>query len=266
MIKLSYTTVMMARYLNFEESIELAKASGCAGIEFRTGSPPPYTFNHGVELTLTPAERKQIRRKLEDNYLELACLNTNYRFEFTDTELRRKDLENAKLECELARDLGCTKIRVFGDSIRTEDAHECVAYVAESINELAEYADSVGIEVLLEMHGQFNFWGYALEVMRLVNKPNLGILYNCDRRDIIKGSCLATFRRVKDYVKHIHMHELYNGYPYVELFEELIRIGYDGYLSAEIQETKEPTQVLTLHNIGTNALIEIARRNVACNG
>jgi sugar phosphate isomerase/epimerase len=257
---------MMAQHLNFDESIALAKASGCAGIDFRTGSPPPYTFDHGVELERTAEERKQMRRKLEDNYLEIASLNTDYRFESLDLTERQRNIDKAKLECELAHDLGCSRIRVFGNAIRTEDARDCVAYVAKSLAEVADHAAPLGVTVMLEMHGQFNYWGYALEAMRLADRPNVGILYNCDARDLLNGSCIETFKRVEKYVRHIHMHDLSGPYPYVELFEELIRIGYDGYLSAEIKETPDPTRVMVLHNIGVRALIEIARRNVKMHG
>ncbi len=260
MFKLAFTSYMLPHALSFDESIALAKASGCVGIDFRTGDPSKY--KHGVELSTTSDERKAMRRKLEDNYLELASLNSAYEFDSPDEAFRAKQVELAKKECELACDLGCRLIRVFGNIIRTDDAHECVGYVAKAITEVTDYAAPLGVTIMLEMHGQFNFWGYALEVVRLVARENFALLYNCDRRDLAEGSCIETFRRVAKYVKHVHVKDLSKDYPFVELFEELVRIGYDGYLSAEIAQTADPTRVMQLHNIAVRSMVEIARRNV----
>ena len=73
-MKLSYTTVSIAGKLNFDESVKLAKETGCAGLEFRTG----YIFPHGIEISLSKEARKEKRRRIEDNYLEIACLNSEF--------------------------------------------------------------------------------------------------------------------------------------------------------------------------------------------
>jgi sugar phosphate isomerase/epimerase len=264
LFKLAFTTFMLTHKLDFDESIKLAKDSGCAGIDFRTGDPDKY--KHTVELERTLEERKAMRRKLEDNYLEVASINTGYEFDSPDEAKRREQIELAKKECELAYDLGCSLVRVFGNYIRTDDARECVAYVAKAIQEVTDHAAPLGVTVMLEMHFDFNYWGYALEVARLVDRPNFGLLYNCDKRDLVGGSCVETFRRVAKYIRHVHVKDLSNEYPFVELLEELVRIGYDGYLSAEIAQSADPTRVLQLHNIAVRSMIEIARRNVMIRG
>ncbi len=257
-MKLGFTTYQLPQNLTFEESIRLAKDTGCAGMDFRTGN----VYKHGVEVSLTGEERVRMRRQLEDNYLELASINSEFSFDAEDEKERRKSIEGAKQSCVLAHDFGSTLVRLFGNLIRTPDAHDTVKYVAKAIQEVCDFASPLGVTCMIEMHGDFNYYGYALEVVKLVDRPNIGILYNCDLRDLVGGSCLATFKRVEKYVRHIHCKDLDSGFPFVELFEELYRIGYDGYLSAEIRETSDPTRVLTLHNIAVRAMLEIARRNV----
>ena len=247
---------MIGKGLDLDQCIDLAVKSGCAGIEFRTGG----IFEHGVETSLTEDERKAMRRKFEDHYLEVACLNTKHWFHFTDEAERRQNIEDAKNEAKLAYDLGCKKIRVFGNIIpEGVNAQECVAYVSAAVAEVADYALPYGVEVLLEMHGQFNYWGYTLDALALANRPNLGILYNCDKRDLVGGNMRETFSRVKKYVRHVHMHELCDIYPYHQLFEELVDMGYDGYVSAEVKATSDPVRVLSLHNRAINLYIEIAK-------
>ena len=133
-MKLGFTTYQLPQNLNFEESIRLAKKTGCAGIDFRTGN----VYKHGVEVSLSPEERRQMRRMLEDNYLELASINSEYSFDNPDENERRKSIEGAKQCCLLASDFGSRLVRLFGNIIRTDDAHETVKYVSDAIREVCD--------------------------------------------------------------------------------------------------------------------------------
>ena len=125
-MKLGFTTYQLPQNLNFDESIRLAKDTGCAGMDFRTGN----VYKHGVEVSLTGEERAKMRRQLEDNYLELASINSEFSFDAEDEQERRKSIEGAKQSCVLAHDFGSTLVRLFGNLIRTPDAHDTVKYVA----------------------------------------------------------------------------------------------------------------------------------------
>ena len=49
-------------------------------------------------------------------------------------------------------------------------------------------------------------------------------------------------------VRHVHLHSLTDGYPYAELFGLLVRDGYAGYLSSEVeQEVPPPEEYLALY-------------------
>ena len=146
-MKLGFTTYQLPQNLNFEESIRLAKKTGCAGIDFRTGN----VYKHGVEVSLSPEERRQMRRMLEDNYLELASINSEYSFDNPDENERRKSIEGAKQCCLLASDFGSRLVRLFGNIIRTDDAHETVKYVSDAIREVCDYAATLNVTCLIEM-------------------------------------------------------------------------------------------------------------------
>jgi sugar phosphate isomerase/epimerase len=251
---------MIGAKLNFEESIELALATGCAGIEFRTGG----IFPHGVEISLAPGQRRAMRRIFEDKYLEVSCLNSQYELHEPDAAKRGKVVENIGKTAELAADLGCPLVRVFGNNIpEGVNAQDCVRYVGEALAAAADLAAPYGVEILLEMHGQFNFWGYALGAVQYADRPNAGILYNCDMRDLVGKGVRETFSRVKNYVRHVHMHDFSAGYPYVQLFEELARMAYEGYISAEINGSSEPERVLGIHNECVRAMYDLAGLRVS---
>ncbi len=258
-MKLSFTSVSIGKDLTFEQCLALAKDSGCAGLEFRTGN----VFPHGIEVSLSKEERKTRRRQVEDQYLEVACLNSQYELHNPEAAERRKIVDGVAATAELAADLGCRMVRVFGNNVPAGvNAQDCVAYVAETLGQMADKAAPLGVTILLEMHGQFNYWGYTLPAVQAAGRANAAVLYNCDNRDLVSGNARETFLRVKPYVKHIHMHDVGREYPYLQLFEELVRMDYQGYLSAEIDGSSDPTRVMKLHNTAVRALIDLARLRV----
>ena len=239
-MKLSLLTYNIAAEWSLDQIIQVCKKNGYAAIEFRA----ELKHKHGVELETTPAQRKEAKYKLEDAYLAASGVGTSCVFESPDPSERDRNIDRAKRFIELARDIGAPHVRVFGNVIpKGVDRDECVKYVGESLRVLGEFADPIGVNVGLEMHGQFNFWKYTLRAVEIANHPRIAIVYNCDNRDLIGGSCAATYSYVRHRIRHIHMHEFTDIYPYRELFGLLKKDGYQGYLSAEINGGPESERV-----------------------
>jgi sugar phosphate isomerase/epimerase len=231
-MKLSLLTYNLARQWDLPKLIEVARSSGYAGIEFRADAG----HEHGVELARSAPERRQIRDRLEDAYLEAVCIGTGCRYESPDPAQRLAQIDQTKRFVELAANVGSTRVRVFGNNIpEGVRRDECVAYVGESLRTLGEFAEPFGVDVLLEMHGQFNFWGFARPAVELANHPRVGIVYNCWWPDLVAGSVAATYSRVRSLIRHVHLHELTDGFPYPELFALLRADGYTGYVSSEVE-------------------------------
>jgi sugar phosphate isomerase/epimerase len=238
-MKLCLLTYNLARAWDLDKLIAMAHRCGFAGLEFRAEAG----HAHGVELERTPAERRAIRDRLEDAYLDVACLGTGCRYESPDPAQRRAQIDQTKRYVELAADLGCRRIRVFGNNLPPEvPRDECVRYVGESLRELGEFAEPFEVDVLLEMHGQFNFWGFARTAAEIADHPRVGLVYNCDVRDLVAGSVEPTYDRVRFLIRHVHLHDFAGRYPYPELFALLEADGYDGYLSSEVELRGEPTR------------------------
>lgn len=244
-MKLSLLTHRIAHSWNLKELIDVANRLGYAGLEFRVEE----NGGHGVELERTSAERKEIREQIEDACLEVAGLGTGSRLDWPDRDKRAEVVEHLKQYVELAADLGCGRIRVFGNNIPPGvERRDCINYVAESLRELGEFAQPAGVDVLLEMHGQFNFWGFSRTAVEIADHPNVALLYNCDKSDPAAGSISAIYDRVRSWIRHVHMHDLTSGYPYRELLGLLVRDGYSGYLSPELPwDSPTPEQYLGLY-------------------
>jgi sugar phosphate isomerase/epimerase len=230
-VKLSLDTYSIGTDLTLRDLMNLLPAHGFDGVEFRCEAGQ----KHGVEPETAPVERRRIKALLDGAGLEVACLSTGQRFESPNPEERQTVIERVKQFIDLAADLGCRSIRTFGNDFPPSVPRpDVVRYVGESLRACGEYAADKGVDVLLEMHGQFYYWEYCLGAVQVADHPNVAINYNCDRRDLVDGSVAYTWSKVADHVRHVHLHELENpDFPYKELFGLLKGMDYDRYCSLE---------------------------------
>ena len=239
-MKLSLLTYDLARVWTLPKLIGVARACGFAGIEFRAEEG----HQHSVELERTAVERRRIREQIEDAYLEAVGIGTSCEFDSADPAVRKANVEKAKRYVELAADIGARRVRVFGNNLSAAPRREeCVRYVGESLRTLGEFAEPLGVDVLLEMHGQFNYWGFARAAVETAAHARVGLVYNSDPRDLVAGSLAATYGQVRTLIRHVHLHGFTDGFPYPELFALLAADGYRGYLSSEV-EGAEPSREL----------------------
>jgi sugar phosphate isomerase/epimerase len=230
-MKLSLDTYSIGTNLTMHDLLELLPENGFAGVEFRCEA----NQKHGVEPEIPSAERRRVRALLEGAGLQVSCLSTGQRFESPDPAVRAAVIDRVKQFIDLAADLGCKSIRTFGNDFPPSvPKDEVIRYVGESLRTCGEYAADKGVDVLLEMHGEFYYWEYCLDAVKVADHPNVAINYNCDMRDLVDGSVAFTFGQVKDYVRHVHLHELENpNFPYKELFGLLKAMNYDRFCSLE---------------------------------
>ena len=74
-------------------------------------------------------------------------------------------------------------------------------YVGQSLRTLGEFDAPYGVDVLLELHDQFRYWGYARGAVEIANHPNVALVYNCEQADIVGGSVASTYDRVRKWVR-----------------------------------------------------------------
>ena len=74
---------------------------GMDAVELRT------THAHGVELTLTSAQRAEVRKRFEDSPVRIGGLGTTCEYHAADAALLRKNIDETKAWVVLARELGC---------------------------------------------------------------------------------------------------------------------------------------------------------------
>lgn len=253
-MKLSLDSWVICNEMSLEHILELLTETGYDAVEFRCENGQ----KHGVELEASADERKALRAQVEDAGIAVSCLSTSRRYEWPEPERRQEEIDLSKRYVELARDMGCGRIRVFGNNFpKGVEKQEVIQYVGESLRQIGEFAEGTGVDVLLEMHGHFYYWEYTLRAVEIADHPNVAINYNSDKRDLVDGSVAETYGHVKHLIRHVHMHDLASPeFPYVELFQLLKDDGYQGFLSLE-QGYKggDPDTVIKLYAALYRALI-----------
>jgi len=245
-MKLSIDTYVICGGMELDKLIDVSKSNGYVGIEFRAESGQ----KHGVEPEIGKAQRQEIKRKMADAGMVTSCISTSVRYDSPDRTERAKNVERAKQFMELAADIDCGRIRTFGNDFpKGSDKGEVVKYVGESLREVAESSADHNVDVLLEMHGQFYYWEYCLNAVKIADHPNVSINYNSDNRDMVDGSVAETYHHVAEHLTHVHMHDLAEPtFPYKELFQLLKNDGYDNYMSLELgYNGGDPETVMKLY-------------------
>ena len=147
-------------------------------------------------------------------------------------------------------------IRVFGDAIAGEAVRDgVIGRVVSGIRALCDYADGKGVEVLLEIHGNFNtIENVGAVIDGLKDCRGFGILWDIEHSDKTYGDGWRDFYAcIKPYIKHVHVkdHVRNNGafelclmgegdIPIADIVKTLNADGYTGYYSLEWEKKWHP--------------------------
>jgi len=244
-VKLSLLTYLLGKDYTLDQLLAICTKYGYAGIECRA----QLGHKHGLELAATPEQRAAIKATFAASPVRLAGISTSCRFESLDYAERAEQVATAKSFIDLADAVGSPQIRVFGNAFpKGADKSKVIENVGMCLRDIGEYAEASGVDCNLEMHGDFYYWEYALKAVRIADHPRIGIVYNCDPREIKWGPIRNFLDPIAPYLRHIHLHDLESGsYPYDQLFRILKGMGYGGYMSLECNDSSDPEKVIALY-------------------
>ncbi|KYH38794.1 MAG: xylose isomerase domain-containing protein [Candidatus Bathyarchaeota archaeon B26-1] len=226
-MKLGFMTFVCPSW-SIERIVRFARKAGYDGVEIRVDAG----HKHGVSSKSSKEERRRVRRLFESEGVEVSSIATSVQFSFPDPEKRRENIEAAKLNIELAGDLGAKVVRIFAGRNVEELTDEVAGYVAEAFTEVGEYAKDYGVCPLLEtLHDIVRSADDALKVLRRVETSNFGILWNHSEID------QRSFNLLKDHIRHFHVHEEVldpENKNVLHLARMMKTVNFDGYVSLEI--------------------------------
>ncbi|MDP6111505.1 MAG: sugar phosphate isomerase/epimerase family protein [Planctomycetota bacterium] len=189
--------------LSFAEMLSTATEIGYDGIEPRTVS----NHQHGVEVEADAALRDSLRQQAADAGVVIACVACSGRY--ANPADSDEHVQGTRDHIDLAADIGCTRLRVFGgglgEGLSREDA---VAHAGEALKSLADHAGERGVTVCLETHDSWCDPRDVASLMEYVGHPNIAV--NWDIMHPVRtgfATMEESYEILKPWVRHVHFHD-----------------------------------------------------------
>ena len=228
--------------LNLSDMLALAKRLGYDGVEPRLVAQ----HKHGIETTTSAAERRAIKDQVAASGVPLVCLATSC--VYADPAKAADMVAETRRCIDLAADIGCSRLRVFGGPIpKGVTREQAMDSLVTSFAAVADQAGERGVAVCMETHDDWTNPDHVAEVMRRVNRPAIAV--NWDIMHPVRQSKVTmdqAFNTVRPWIKHVHFHDGADiqgnlvlkpiGEGIVDhrrAVELLLAMPYTGYLSGE---------------------------------
>jgi len=237
---LGAVTYQVFQNMDLDTVIRACEATGFDAVELRT------THKHGVEPSLSAADRERVKARFEHSKVRLLSYGTTCEFQNADPAERRKQIDLAKQFVELAHDTGAWGVKVRPNGLAKGVPRETtIQNIAAGLKEVGDHGSGFGVEIWLEVHGaETQVPTAAAEIMRATNHKNVGLCWNSNPTDVVNGSVKQSFDLLRPWLKSCHINELTSGYPYKELFTLMRQSKYDRWTLCECAESKEPERFL----------------------
>jgi len=242
-MKLGMVTYNMGKDMSVDQLIALCKAAGLAGVELRT------THAHGVEVSLSPEERADVRKKFADSGVIIAGLGSAFEYHSDNPEEVEKNVRDSIEYAKLAADVGASGIKVRPNGIpKREDPEITLERIGKAWGKVAAAAADVGVQVRMEVHGaeQTRNLANMRKMLDYANHPNATVCWNSNASDMDEqGSIRANFDLVKHALGQVHITDIgVYQYPWQELFTLLKENNFGGFCLAEIAENPDPERFM----------------------
>lgn len=231
------------------------------GVELRT------THKHGVEPSLTAAERDDVRKRFQDSPVTCVGIGSNERYDDPDPAVVRKAIEASKAFIELSHDIGSTGVKVKPDRFWPNVPREqTIAQIGKSLNELGEFAEGFGQQIRLEVHGQCAELPTIAAIMEVADHPSVVVCWNSNPQDLQGAGLAHNFGLVKARLgatAHVHVLDM-PEYPFAQLFDLFVGSGYRGWwLLEEGKIPADPVKELARQRVLFDEMLAAAKKRAA---
>ena len=224
-------TYQWGKDLDLPSLIDTCEKSGLTGVELRT------EHRHGVEPSLSKAERDDVRKRFEASSVELVGYGSNAQFHEADPDKVKANIELTKQYIQLMHDCGGSGVKVKPNGFVKDVPHEkTIEQIGKALNEVAEYGEKYGQQIRVEVHGAGTQELPAMKaIFDIATHPNVAVCWNSNAEDLKDGGLTHNFDLVKNrFGATVHVRELtMNDYPYDELFRLFKGIQYTGWILLE---------------------------------
>ena len=231
-IRLGLVTYNVAKDWDLDTILRLCREAGFEGVEFRT------THAHGVERTLSPDARKEVKQKCRDAGLLQTSLGTVCEFHANDPAVVARHVEDCREWVLLAKDIGARGVKVRPNGLPKDVPEEkTLEQIGRALAQCGAFAGDHGVEIWVEVHGdRTKVPARMRRIMDACAHPSVGITWNSNDTDVADGSVAASFALLRPFTRCCHITDLQNAYPWRELFSLLDRSGFEGFTLCEFAQ------------------------------
>ncbi|MCC6418927.1 MAG: sugar phosphate isomerase/epimerase [Gemmataceae bacterium] len=233
--RLGIVTYNIAAAWDVPTILRVCRSVGLAAVELRT------THKHGVEPTLSPAQRKEVRQRFADAGVTIWGSGTACEFHSPDQAVVRRNIDTCREFVRLVADLGGRGVKVRPNGLPNGvPVARTLEQIGRALVPCGKAARDAGVEIWVEVHGRGTTQpAHMRTIMEACNQPSVGVTWNSNPEDVANGSVSTSFKLLRPWIKSVHINELHSGYPYRELFRLLRETGYDRFTLAEIPGTAD---------------------------
>ena len=241
-MKLGMVTYLWGSDWDLPTLIKNCAATGFEGVELRS------THKHGVEPSLSEAQRQEVRQRFADSPVTCTGLGSACEFHSPDPAIVRKNVEETRRFVVLSHDIGASGVKVRPNGFNQgEEQRTTIERIAQALHECGRFAEGYGQEIRVEVHGRGTQEPAVMQqILAAADHPTVRACWNSNAADVMDGSVEASFELLKPYLgQTTHIHDLYDtAYPYRELFALLRGIDYEGWCLSESPATTDPVRVM----------------------
>jgi len=231
-VRFGFTSYQWGKDWDIPTTIANLQKAKVFGTELRTSAK----YAHGVELTLTADQRREVKKRFADSPITLVGICSAERMDWPEPEKLKAAIEAVKAHIKLSHDVGAGGVRVFPNQWHPNVPHEqTIAQIAKALNEIGAFAVDHGQEVRLEAHGTVGELPTLRAIMDQVTQPLVRIKLNSAARDAEGQGFEANFNLVKRFLAHtLHLHNLKDPqFPYQLQMDLLMKMNWDGWALLE---------------------------------
>ncbi len=228
--------------LPLDEVLAVAKRYSYDAVEPRAEAD----HRHGIELGASIRRRQAIRRTVAQSGLSLSCIATSC--QLANPAQAAEAVERACAYVELASDVGCGRVRVFGGALPPHTTRQQASdTLVASLRSVAAAAAEREVIVCLETHDHWCDPADVVAVMKDVNKASIGVNWDIMHPLLRAGVDIeGAYSALRAWIRHVHFHDGQRENDETVLMpigqgavdhrsavHVLSSGGYEGYLSGE---------------------------------
>lgn len=230
-MKLGLVTYNWGKDWDLPTVIKNCEQTKFGGVELRS------THKHGVEISLSPQERKEVAQRFADSSVELVGLGSACEYHSPDPATVRKNIEETKAFIKLCHDVGGEGVKVRPNGLPKQvPVEKTLTQIGESLREVAEFGAEHGVVIRVEVHGRDGSAELPMihQMMEIADHPNAVVCWNCNASDMNGKGLQSNFELVQDKIGILHIHDLRTTtYPWKELFSLLKKSDFSGWTLIE---------------------------------